>query len=426
VARFRRAPAAVESLYAALRFRDPEMDGLARISEREGDELLAYAGRVHLTLALARCGAALPPAIERTLAGNLAASAARFERIRSAYLEIAGALEEAGLACAVLKGFAQAPDFTPDPRNRQQYDIDLYCPREAVFAARDQLEALGYQPVGGFERRPLDHLPTMVRPAEWTWRGDYFDPQIPLAVDLHFRFWSEATERLRPGGLDGFWERRAMRELEGLRFMALDPVDALAYTCLHALRHLLRGDLKAGHVYELAYFLDSRTQDAEFWREWRARQEVSLRALEAVCFRLAEEWFGCRMAPAAQAAVDELPRIIQRWFDEFALAPIESAFHPNKDEVWLHLALLESWRDRIAILRRRLIPLSAPAAVDASDISGRSKAPRVRARKYARHARFIGARALYHVRALAPALWSGFRFWLRSRARRSRMPAISF
>src|SRR5208337_5469908 len=87
------------------------------------------------------------------------------------------------------------------------------------------------------------------------WRGDFYDPDMPLSIELHFRLWDQQTERFAAGELDCFWERRQARELEGLRFTGLHPADAIAYSALHALRHLLRGDPRLFHIYELAWLL---------------------------------------------------------------------------------------------------------------------------------------------------------------------------
>ena len=81
-----------------------------------------------------------------------------------------------------------------------------------------------------------------------------------------------------PQGLDGFWTRR-----EGHR---LHPVDALGYAALHLTRHLLRGNLRPFHVWELAYFLHQQHEEA-FWQDWKEWHSPSLRRLEAVAFLLA-------------------------------------------------------------------------------------------------------------------------------------------
>src|SRR5205814_7377937 len=82
----------------------------------------------------------------------------------------------------------------------------------------------------------------------------------------------------------------------------------------------------------------------------------------AIGFRLAEDWFGCRLSPVARAEVDSLPQDVQRWFDQYAASPAESLIRPNKDELWLHLCLLDSLTKKAAVTRRRLLPSKLPGA----------------------------------------------------------------
>ena len=49
------------------------------------------------------------------------------------------------------------------------------------------------------------------------------------------------------------------------------------------------------------------------------------------------------------------------WFERYAASPIEAGFRPNKHELWLHLALLDSSRDRRDVFLRRVFPASLPA-----------------------------------------------------------------
>ncbi len=246
----------------------------------------------------------------------------------------------------------------------------------------------------------------MIRKTGWEWRGDYFDPGIPVSVGVHFQFWDPPTERLYPQGLDGFWTRR-----EGHR---LHPVDALGYAALHLTRHLLRGNLRPFHVWELAYFLHQQHEEA-FWQDWKEWHSPSLRRLEAVAFLLARRWFACNLPQAAEEAAAELPESTRRWFEAYGWAPFDALFRPNKHELWLHLSLAQNIADRMRILRRRLVPASFPGPVDAVHIPDESMTLTRRMKKQARYLAYASSRALLHTRLLAPTLWEGFRWWARMR-----------
>ena len=312
-----------------------------------------------------------------------ARNAIRVQRIAAAYAEIQPLFDH-----VVLKGFTHVPDFTPDPNARVQYDLDLYVPPAQKEKARDALLAIGYEPIRRMEGLAMDHLPTMVRKTGWQWRGDYFDPDLPPAVEVHFRFWDEETERLPAEGVEKFWDRREGNQL------AL--VDKLGYAALHLTRHLLRGNVKAIHVWELATFLEKQHD----WSQWRSLHSPSLRRLESVAFLLAKSWFDLDIE------IEDLPPDVHRWFERYKWSPLEN----NKHELWLHTSLLDSTRDRLAILRRRLIPASLPGPVDAIHIANPS--PMRRATASIRNAAYAATRAAHHVKLFVPTVIEGVKWKL--------------
>ena len=117
----------------------------------------------------------------------------------------------------------------------------------------------------GWKNSPPTICPTLIRKTGWEWRGDFFDVEIPFSVELHFRFWNDAVERLPAPGTEEFWRRRSRLRLADVELDVLCLPDALAYAGLHFLRHVLRGDTIAFHAYEIARFLDARAEDDRFW-----------------------------------------------------------------------------------------------------------------------------------------------------------------
>ena len=379
------------SILAALRFDQP-----GPLDVADWNAALDFADRAQLTPLLARLD--LPPAARVRVDGALAHNALRAERMAAAYAEIAPLFDH-----VVLKGSTHVPDFVPETRYRVQYDLDLYVPRPEIPKAGEALRALGYEPIATW--KDVDHLPTLVRKTGWEWRGDYFDPDMPISVEVHFRFWDPQSLQLRAEGVEEFWNRRC-----GTR---LDPVDVLGYAALHLTRHLLRGNARPAHVWEIANFLHTH-HDSTFWTRWRELHSPSVRRLEAVAFLLARSWFGCALPPAAAAEIDALPPRARLWFDDYAWAPVESMFRPHKHELWLHAALCESAGDRARVIRRRLLPFSPPGAVDAIFIPEERMTLVRRLKKHARYAAFTAGRMWHHARLLFPTLWEGFTWWRRS------------
>ena len=294
----------VAAALAALRFEDPVP--LPALSDAEWACALAFCDRAHLTLPLgAAAGAALPATIRTRIEGNLARNCERTARLLETWDQVASALAGAGIEAAVLKGFSHWGEYTGGPGTRLQYDLDLYAP-QAASAARDALKRLGYTLVPGMERAPMDHLPALGPPDRLALgRAISSTPPIPSSVEVHYRLWDERTEAFPAPGLEAFWERRVERSTAGRRYLALHPADAFGYAALHALRHMLRGDLRAGHVYELAWFLHQRRTDDAFWDTWRELHDPPLRGLGSYSHTAGPRVVRLRPAPAAarEAAV---------------------------------------------------------------------------------------------------------------------------
>jgi hypothetical protein len=429
-ARMPKIPAYVSALLAALKFQGAQPELLRALDDAEWRRLLPYCDEMHLTLHLGQvCRDQLPDWVRLRIDRNLSHNTQRLALLETAYAELAHALGSAGAEHLVLKGFAQWPGYARDSRLRMQFDIDLYSPPESISRARDVLLGLGYEPLEGMENVPSDHLPSMIRKTGWKWRGDFFDPEVPHSVDLHFCFWNEKTVRIAPQGLDQFWLRRTVGELHGISFPALDPVDSLAYSSLHALRHLLcGGGLLTFHIYELAWFLHTTTDDTAFWSRWREWHHDSLRRFEAICFALAKDWFNCRLPEDAQNEVDYLPAGVKQWLGTDARTSLYTVFSPNKSTLWLHLSLLQSSRDRRTVLRQALLPTRIPSVdtsyVQHSSEGGQTPRRGVLARRV-RHLGYLISRATYHIRILPATLWLGFRWWWGTKTLHEKSPSTT-
>lgn len=386
----RDVPPGPRAVLAVLHRSAPCQEGLRHLTDTEWRDALRYCDRERLTMVLREeVREAIPHAVMRDIEERATKNAARTAQFEELYRELHGRLSDAGLEFVALKGLTQEA-----VSGRVQYDVDLYLPPETVHAGQNALMAAGFAPIPSMESFPTDHLPALLRRTDWKWRGDYFDPELPIAVELHFRFWSEDTECLRVKGVEAFWNRRVLRPVAGIQMAVLSAVDALAYAALHLLRHLFQGSVYAFHVYELARMLEARAGDESFWADWRAAHPAELRRLACVSFRLAREWFGC---PAG--AAEPLPQVVTAWFDEFALSPATQPFAPNKDQLWLQLALLDSNAQRWRVLRRRLAPGNLPprAGVARSGLAS--------------YAIYSASRLRHHASSLPRTAVSGLRLW---------------
>src|SRR5277367_2963409 len=93
-------------LMDALRFQDANTRGLRNASDAEWSRVLSDPHSVRLALPLRRMhGDEMPPWVRARVDTFLADNAARFERIKEAYSQVAKALDETGVDHLVIKGF---------------------------------------------------------------------------------------------------------------------------------------------------------------------------------------------------------------------------------------------------------------------------------------------------------------------------------
>lgn len=412
-------PLHISALIHALQFQNPQPELLRKLNRAEWDQLLTYSDLARLTLILGQAWPEeLPDWVRQRIALNLADNTERVGLTQCTYLDAADALRAVGAEHLVLKGFSQWPDFVSDLRLRPQADLDLYCPADSLFRAQSALLSIGYETAPSPEPHVghvADHLPLLIRTGGVRrWRGNAFDPDITLAIELHYQFWGRSYARFGPTDLDVFWTRRRNRFMHGMTFQVLDPLDAFAFSALHVLRHLLYGALVPYSVYELAFFLNQNADNHKLWATWSAQHAGLLRLLIAAPSLLAAKWFGCRLPEAVREAVERLPAIVPRWFERFGDSTLVNLFEFNKDSVWLHLGLIEATREKLSVLVHRLFPFSVPPlnsrwVQESDDDTG--EVQRSRIEKYVRYFNWFSKRIASHVRVLPSTLWGGLRLW---------------
>lgn len=410
-----RIPREVAALIGALRFQGAETHRLRELHDSEWKSLLEFSDSANLTLSLARLPhAGAPEWVERRLDQNLCETAMRFERVREVYREADATLRAAGIPYLVMKGFTQAPEYVSHPRLRTQSDLDFYCPPQHIPAAQDQLRRLGYRPVKEMEYyRFADHAPTLARPSNWVWKGNVFDPDKPLTIELHFCLWNETVTKISVPEVHSFWGRRVTRSIDGMRFPALHRVDHLGYFALHILREVLVGGWIAHHLYELGAFLDRHADDESFWAQWENDHSPYLRRLQAVVFSLARRWFACDVHGRPGEQIESLPQPWQAWLSQFGASPMEAMFRRNKDGRLLQFLLADDWPAKQLALRRAVIPsrIARPgetAARQSSPYAVRSTA----GNKHLDYAWYLCRRSAIYLKGTAAFFAHALKLWL--------------
>ena len=412
-----RIPREVAALLEALQMEGANTDSLLALDDDDWSRLLGFCDVAHLSLPLSRVNLAGAPGWARNrLQQNVSDNTRRFERIKAAYIESAAALNRAGVSHLVLKGFSQAPDYVTDPGLRMQSDIDIYCPREDLDGAQSTLMKIGYRPV---EERDInaDHLPALVRPGEWEWRGNPYDPDMPPGIEVHFCFWNEAVSLIDIPEADRFWDRRVIRRLGNLEFCALHPVDQLGFLALHILRGVLSSDWVIHHAHELATFLHHRARDVEFWSQWNETHSTNLRRMEVLAFSMARKWFSCRLPEVARVEIDRLPPAQKRWLDRYGGSPLEAMFRHNKDGRLLQILLTRSRTSRQSVLRKIMFPSRLPKPNSAAvRIRYRRAGLSTKGHPMLLYVQFIARTAFANATANFAFFLHGVRLWIATRA----------
>jgi MFS family permease len=384
-----RLPRFAAALLEPLQYSGKSAGLLNGLDDAEWKRLLSFCDRAQLTLTFGHLAAPfLPEWVSERIAGNMRNNAERHHQWEATALEIVDCLEARDIEFTLLKGPAHSPDFTPDPLLRAHGDVDIWCLPEAVSRAWKALSAMGYRSLMESKGR---HLPPLARRTEWQWRGDFFATDLPIPVDLHYSLWDRDLERIEGPPEREFWERRREIQMQGRAVSVLCMADTLAFAALHSLMHMLHGDLRLQRAWEIAHFLNSRASDDAFWADWRHLHPTQLRILEVTMFALTAKWFQCKLSAAVIEEMETLPQDVRLWIQSHAWSPVESLFTPNKDELWLHLALLHRPRDKANIVLRRMFPVSSLPSRDRQGA--------------------VAARAAHHLRTLIPTATQGAKWW---------------
>ncbi len=422
-----RIPREFAALIAALQLKGGNVEALLELTEREWKSLLQFCEPANLTLLLSQVETyAFPLWVRERLGKNRADAFLRFERTKTTYQEIAAALDCAGVEHIVLKGFTQTPEFVEDARLRMQSDIDLYFPKETISQARTVLESIGYKSDSSCANKVADHLPVMIRRGNWQRKGNFFDPEMPLGIELHFCLWNESVSFIPLPEVDHFWDRRVIRKLEGMSFPTLNSVDHLGYLALHILRGLFLRDWVVHHVHELAMFLHRHANDDEFWEEWKRSHSSALRELQCIAFFHAMAWFCCDVHEEARKTLQQISPDIQEWLRRFTGSSLEGMFRKNLDSAWLHTALVQTPEKKRAIkqafLPRQIPRIGAPAMRLKNRQQKRSRI----SNSYLMYIVYLTSRFAAHLSAVLATLYRGFGWWLSPQRPRKRPGSLRF
>lgn len=148
----------------------------------------------------------------------------------SAIRQVLQALEQAEVACLILKGPSVAYTVYPDPMLRTFSDLDLMVREQDWQQVHQALLDMGFHSPENWSR----HRPKLI-PQQTTYEVRYWHAGLELMVEVHYDDLLNAG--LASQDLEGFWRRAKQIDIRGQRASVLAPEDQLLHLCAHCHYH---------------------------------------------------------------------------------------------------------------------------------------------------------------------------------------------
>jgi len=306
---------------------------------------------------------ALPLYVQTQLARSYQQNCLRVESITKESSALHNLFDDAGIQFALLKGLAMVPDYCPDATLRTQYDHDYLIRPNALARAEAALQAVGYRPKVSREGYHVAYIRPMREGSSPTGPVGLYSARLQRSVELHIRLWENAEERIDIPLGDDFMNRLCDRVVLGLKYPALSDEDGLIFQVLHAFRHILRNWCRLSVFLEISHFLNQRSADSVFWRQYQDRI-ANLRwvpEVSTLVFNLTRALFGSSAPAEFNPRVDpKFAAIAGRWVELYGMPGALANFRGNKNSLFLHREFVIDRSAWAEIRRRRLFPFRRP------------------------------------------------------------------
>ncbi len=345
----------------------------------------------------------LPAPVRRRLEVNQADNSIRTRRLIEQFLEINLGLQQAGIRYKSLKGFLLFPLYVSRRESRVQYDFDFLVHPEDLSLAQSYCSGLGYAPVHSNPRVVADHIPPLIRRSGWRWRGNYFDPEIPPGIELHYQLWEPEFERFSIKPLHDALAEDHWEELHSVHIPALAPASTLLYCVVHGLRHLLRSDLRLSHLFEIGHVLEITRDDSSFWKLFlqKISQCPKSKQAAAIMFSLASEVFNPSLSEEVRQLISiSLTAAGGLWIQSYGRKEALQCYRKSKSIMFLHLDLVESASSKRAVLRQKLLPRHLPLSPYGVEVPRQRLSLSSRFFNRIKYLGFLVIRGWFHFRSL--------------------------
>ncbi len=392
---------------------------LAKFSPSQWEQTLGWIDRAGLTLYLLErlraCGATevLPPRILARFERNFADNRCRVDHLLDETGCINEKLDQAGVQYVVIKGFSLWPEFCSNPYLRTQCDVDYLVARRSLCSAQNVLLKLGYEARRSgaaqefaFER-PLQRVPSQ-------FDSPYKVETTPL-VELHVGIWEDVTHHVPLEEPAFALNSPKLKDWGGLRFPVLNDEDALLLQVLHAFQHMLSYWAKLSWFLEIGLFMEKRSRDLLFWKQFSHRLEGAppLAEFSTIALELSAKVFSAPMPEVAQHWRQFLRPSARLWLDNYGHSWALGERPPHKSKVFpdSKLSLFMSGeyivdrRARRDSLRHGLMPWKSPGRQPSTVLTQVKNRPWTQVQALWVDSTFTIQRLSFHVGAGLRYLW---------------------
>jgi Uncharacterised nucleotidyltransferase len=344
--------------------------------------------------------------IQQALLQRFQANSVRMRELLEDFRRVNHAFRASNISHAFLKGFTLIPDFCPGIAVRHQSDLDILIAPESLPLAASTLAACGYRmQASDANGECLFATPSLRAP---TLHDDIYQLPPQRQVEIHTSFWNGAGHVSLSVPTDAL-SRAASREISGIVYNGLSLVDMFLSQALHAFGHLLGSWLRLSWLWEIHYFVGTRSRDDAFWQALRERagRDVQVQNAIGLVLGLTRKIFATPIPDSLNAwFVEPLPERIHAWIKhcgvEWALADISG----SKLTLFIHHEFVDDAKTWRKYLLHRIVPISAKISLsnaEASDWKTQFQSPFARLR-------FAGGRLLFHIREGLKLAWESLRW----------------
>jgi hypothetical protein len=320
---------------------------------------LSGSGLPHYLLAQlrqSRCEDVLPPAILDSLSQNYTANQRRVDVMAQEFDVLNRRFSEAGLECAVVRGFELAPEYCSDLSLRTWYTHEYFLPAEKIQEASRVVEEAGYPFRRTGSRGERCFAVSAMQPPSRV--EESYTATFPRMVVLHWQMWDRESTGIDATMPKGEFQRLVMRSSQGVSFPTLADDDLLVLTLLDTFVRVLSYWCKLSWILEISNFMQLRSSDAGFWKRFYARIADcgQLPTIADFMLLLCSHIFGVDLPEFVRSRAGTLKPALAIWVQHYGREWALTKYPGSKLALLVQHELISDQEEWKEIQRRKLFP----------------------------------------------------------------------